>query len=355
MREYGSEHPAVLLPDGYFKFFEKFGREITYLRNGREALMYASCNCKPGKEAVILCPAYSCWSMTAPFEFTGWTVIYYRLNEDLTVDIDYLKQQLRFCRPDAILTMNFYGIASTNAAIAIVKEYNEKITIIEDFSHCTFCLDLLFNEQVDYYVSSIRKSIGVSDGAMILSKKPTNKAYIGSDAPDFGEIRLNAQHQKARYAFSKSLNDKDFFLSELRHGEELIDKLDGVHPISEVSQKQIESINGTEIAYARRENMKHLWSLLSGKVEMIHGLERSFNGAPFSLPILVENRDTVQKQLAQKGVYAPVLWPTNEKAREVCGVSAYVSDHMLSIPIDQRYNYDDIEDIGHIIQSVIKK
>ena len=132
------------------------------------------------------------------------------------------------------------------------------------------------------------------------------------------------------------------------------DKLDGVHPISEISERMIASINGEEIAYARRENMKHLWSLLNGKIRMIHRLEKSFDGAPFSLPILVENRDAVQKQLAQKGVYAPVLWPVDGKARNTCEVSAYVSDHMLSIPIDQRYNYDDIEDIASIILSIIK-
>lgn len=353
MREYGSEHPAVILPDGYFASLERYGREITYLRNGREALLYASCNSKPGKEAVILCPSYSCWSMTAPFEFSGWTVVYYRLNEDLTVDEDYLKMLLSGSKADAILTMNFYGSASTDAAIAIVKGFNEKITVIEDFSHCTFCLDQIFNEKVDYYVSSIRKSVGVCDGAIILSKEPSNKAYIGCAAPSFGQLRLGAQQQKGRYAFTKSLDDKDIFLTELRHGEEMIDKLDGVHPISEVSLKQIESINGEQIAFARRENMKHLWVLLNGKVKMIPGLDRSFKGAPFSMPILVENRDAVQRQLAQKGVYAPVLWPANENARNVCEVSAYVADHMLSIPIDQRYNYDDIEDIAKIVLETV--
>ena len=353
MREYGSEHPAVQLPDGYFSAFEKYGREITYLRNGREALLYASYNCKPGKEAIILCPAYSCWSMTAPFEFSGWTIIYYRLNEDLTVDEDYLKMLLRCCKADAILTMNFYGSALTNASIAIVKEFNDNINVIEDFSHCTFCLDQIFNEQVDYYVSSIRKSIGVSDGAVILSKKPTNKAYIEGAAPGFGQLRLVAQQQKGRYAFTKSLEDKDAFLSELRHGEEMIDKLDGVHPISEVSLKQIENINGAEISFARRENMKHLWGLLKGRVKMIPGLERGFKGAPFSLPILVEKRDAIQKLLAQKGVYAPVLWPANEQARKVCKVSALVADQMLSIPIDQRYNYDDMEDIAKIVLETV--
>lgn len=354
MREYGSEHPSIVLPDGYFEGLKKYVREQTYLRTGREALMYASCNCKPGKEAVILCPAYCCWSMTAPFEFTGWTIVYYRLNKDLTIDEAYLEGLLRGCRPDAILTMNFYGSATTQSAITKVKAYNEKITVIEDFSHCTFCLDKIFNEQVDFYVTSIRKSIGVCDGALVLSKKPTNKHYIGVEVPDFGALRLGAQRQKGRYAFTKSLDDKDVFLSELRQGEVMIDKLEGVHPISEISEKMISTINGEEIAFARRENMKHLWELLNGKVEMVPGLEKSFNGAPFSLPILVENRDEVQKKLAQKGVYAPVLWPIAEEARTICPVSARMADMMLSLPIDQRYNYDDIEDIASIVLDILQ-
>jgi hypothetical protein len=166
---------------------------------------------------------------------------------------------------------------------------------------------------------------------------------------------LGAQKQKGRYAFTKSLDEKDVFLSEIRQGESMIDKLDGIHPISEISEKMISTINGEEIAFARRVNMKHLWELLDGEVEMVLGLEKSFDGAPFSLPILVENRDEVQKKLAQKGVYAPVLWPISDVARKVCEVSACVSDRMLSLPIDQRYNYDDIEEIASVVLSVCRK
>ena len=195
----------------------------------------------------------------------------------------------------------------------------------------------------------------ICDGALVLSKMPTNKAYIQHDAPDFGTLRLGAQKQKGRYAFTKKKEDKDVFLAELRQGEEMIDKLDGVHPISEISEKMIASINGEEIAYARRENMKHLWTLLNGKVKMISGIERAFDGAPFSLPILVESREVVQKQLAQQGVYAPVLWPIADEARAICSVSARMADKMLSIPIDQRYYYDDIEDIASIVLSTCSK
>ena len=40
MREYGSEHPAIVLPDGYFESMEEYGREVLFMRSGREALLF---------------------------------------------------------------------------------------------------------------------------------------------------------------------------------------------------------------------------------------------------------------------------------------------------------------------------
>ena len=39
MREYGSEHPAIVLPDRYFEKLSELRREVLFLRSGREALL----------------------------------------------------------------------------------------------------------------------------------------------------------------------------------------------------------------------------------------------------------------------------------------------------------------------------
>lgn len=72
------------------------------------------------------------------------------------------------------------------------------------------------------------------------------------------------------------------------------------------------------------------------------------------LPILIKNRDEVQRQLAKEGLYCQLLWPLSEEARSVCKTAAKMEKEMLAIPIDQRYDYDDIELMGHIIRSVMK-
>lgn len=360
MREFGSEHLAIVMPDEYFDSLNKFGREVTFLRSGREALLYASCNTKEwiihqAQEPTILFPAFCCWSMSAPFEKSGWKLIYYRLNEDLTIDEEYLEELLKATEPQAVLTMNFFGSTSTKSAIARVKTFDERITVIEDFSHCTFCLKQIFDENVDFYVSSIRKSIGVCDGAVVLSKRACNKDYIQPEVADFAEKRYVAQTEKGHYNWNKDQKKKSEFLGQIRECEGIINEFTAVRPISERALKMLALVNGEENSFARRENMKHLHLLLSGKVRMVPGLERCFEGAPFSLPILVDDQDDAQRKLAQNGIYAPVLWPICEEARKVCKHSAFVADHVLSIPIDQRYNYDDMEDIAKTIIYCLNK
>lgn len=354
MREYGSEHPAIVLPDGYFDNLCNIGREVTYIRSGREALLLSAIAACDAKEKTILFPAYCCWSMSAPFEKAGWKVVYYRLNEDLTVDTDYLSKLLTTFKPQAVLTMNFYGSASTDEAVRMVKEFDKGIKVIEDFSHCTFSIRSIFNEQVDIYVSSIRKSVGICDGAVILSKEPMPLQYIQEEVKDFADKRYKAQSEKGRYSWCKDQILKQNFLGEIRRCEGVLNEFNAVRPISERAMKMLTMLNGEEIAYARNENMKHLWVLLNGKVKMVPGLERCFDGAPFALPILVENRDEVQRKLAQRGVYTQLLWPISQEAQNICLVSKMMNDKMLSVPIDQRYSWDDIEDMAKIIIDVIK-
>ena len=302
MREFGSEHPAIVLPDEYFDSLGNLGRESLYLRSGREALLAVAMDCKKEENPVLLMPAYCCWSMSAPFEKAGWKVVYYKLNPDLTVDLAYLDKLLEMYCPSAVLTMNFFGIASTCQAVDCVKKFDPSISVIEDFSHCTFLIKGIFNEQVDYYVSSIRKSIGVCDGSIILSREKLD-VQVYPFTEEFSDSRLNAQTLKGQYAFSKSDEDKSIFLSMFRNGEDTLNHFDAVHAISPTAIKMLGLINGESIAYARRENMKHLVSLLSGKVRMPENISQSFKGAPFSLPIVVNDQALIQKKLAENGVY----------------------------------------------------
>lgn len=245
--------------------------------------------------------------------------------------------------------MNFLGSAPTVDAISCVKRLAPECICIEDFSQCTFALEAIWNPLLDYYMSSIRKSVGTCDGAVIISHQPLDETSVEEGLSDFVTERLVCQQMKAKYEYTRDSAQKDVFFAGLKEQETELDNFTGVHRISDTGMKMIKSVNGEMVRFCRQTNMKHITRLLYGKVESIPGIERSFDVAPFAFPIMVDNRDEVQKKLAAAGVYAPVLWPIADEARKLCPVASRMADRMLAIPIDQRYNYEDIEEIASIV------
>ena len=51
-------------------------------------------------------------------------------------------------------------------------------------------------------------------------------------------------------------------------------------------------------------------------------------------------------------IYAPVVWPKADCCPEVDKDSEYVYEHILCIPIDQRYDVDDMERVVKVIKSI---
>ena len=111
------------------------------------------------------------------------------------------------------------------------------------------------------------------------------------------------------------------------------------------------------VRHRRNTNLKHLYEIIKD----VEGIRfpfadgTSLDNAYFMLPILVDNRDKVQRAFAEQGLYCQLLWPLSDDARNTCKAAAKMEREMLAIPIDQRYDYDDMEQIGHIIRSEMRK
>ena len=96
--------------------------------------------------------------MVDPFLKAGWSVEFYPLNEDLTADVQILYMLLTSRHPEAVLTMNYFGSASTKPTVDCVKTVSSSCVCIEDFSHCTFGLSHIFNPEVEHFVIFLIKN-----------------------------------------------------------------------------------------------------------------------------------------------------------------------------------------------------
>lgn len=353
MREFGSEFEIEYARDHYFDDLCKLKENSAFTRSGREAIGLAALAVEKG---VVLMPAYCCWSMEMPFEKAGFKVEYYRLNKDLSVDKDFLCEQIRIFSPKVVLVMNYFGFVPTDDIVSFIKGINENITIVEDFTQSLFSLRDNFNPLIDVYVASIRKSIGVPDGGIIITSLSIDSSLLkdGSETLFVSE-HIKAGRKKMCYQYTANVEDKTMFREKQAVAGKDIKENYGLYKISDEALSIVKHTIVDNVRVARYNNYKNLYD----KIKNIDCLEVLFvpaecNKAPFSMIVCAENRDAVQSAMAKYGVYAQVLWPLKEKAKEICSVSKYMEENMLAIPIDQRYDFYDIAEMGEQIIKALK-
>ena len=65
----------------------------------------------------------------------------------------------------------------------------------------------------------------------------------------------------------------------------------------------------------------------------------------FAYPLFIGNGATVRCRLIEQKIYVPKLWPDiSEGCRE-----SYIADNILPLPVDQRYDGDDM---SYLIDSI---
>ena len=132
---------------------------------------------------------------------------------------------------------------------------------------------------------------------------------------------------------------------------------DGKNPIliSPDSMKLLENLNCSVIKNRRKWNANTLLNLLKtvSGVYFPLNIDQILKTTPFSIPVLIKDRNSFQKKLAEKGIYASVLWPLNDDAREKSLFAVEMENSMLSIPIDQRYDSSDMQKIYDIFKILL--
>ena len=102
---------------------------------------------------------------------------------------------------------------------------------------------------------------------------------------------------------------------------------------------------------ARCENFVFLFGHVknSSKITKVCDNLDSVTTAPLYFTIYVQDRSTLQRQLAQNAIYAPVIWPVKDNRVLINEEVKYIYDHLLAIPCDQRYDVNDMQRAVDII------
>ena len=75
---------------------------------------------------------------------------------------------------------------------------------------------------------------------------------------------------------------------------------------------------------------------------------------PFGFIIKVKNRDTIKRKLKNANIFAPIHWewPTNINKKKFNNLYE-LSESILTLPIDQRYDISHMELLAKKIKNII--
>lgn len=328
------------------------GRHISLWVDGRAAIEAALFDIENrgnvGKKVCVL-PQYTCDTVILPFQKHGWTIYYYSIQSDLTVNTDEFEKLIKTVKPDVLLTHTYYGVDTIENIRHFIQRYREKnkLIYIEDMTQSLFLTEKAVS-MTDYAVGSLRKWFAIPDGGFCISAGEIDVLEYGS-YKEYIQIKQDAQKKKRMY-LDGCLISKENYLHLNRKAEDMLYEAPEIYRMSEASVDMLKSIKKESVYQSRNENMLALDKEIQ-KMEGIRPLVCFLqNSAPLYYPVLVNNQKKIQKILRRHDVYAPVLWEIPEMIKNVDIAVKNIYDGMLALPCDQRY---DVREMRRII-SILK-
>ena len=334
--------------------FGCLGSDYAWFSTGRSATSYAldaieQRNTEVKKVAVL--PPFTCHTVIEPFLSKGYEVHTYHVGQDLMSTVEDILSIINAVHPGVFLFHRFFGKDTIKEVDTIIPELRKRgIIIMED---CTQCLYSSFQKSdADYFVGSIRKWCGVPDGGFAVCKEGsfTNKP-IQMDVA-LQNAKKQASILKYEYLF-EGKGDKSYFLNQYREAEDILDNQTSYYTISDLSASIQNKLDVQHLIQRRRNN----YHVIESNLSECHNVKLVFETidegeVPLYCPILCKERLKVQKALVENRIYAPVVWPKADCCPSVNQDTEYVYEHILCIPIDQRYDVDDMERVVEVIKSI---
>ena len=292
----------------------------------------------------ILLPEYICPTVVTTVTAAGFTYRYYRIDEEFRPDINDVAAKADDA--SAVLVVNYFGLQNLTETIRAIKSRIPSGKIIEDDVQAFFSYISRQSPVADYSFTSLRKWFPVPDGG--LARSLTDDITSPGEQNGFWDKKLSGLVLKG---LRDSLGSIDkVYLGLLREGEELIDKSLSATG-SAITRAVIERTDFIETASIRRNNSA---VILSGLADI--GLEPMIrpdsDSVPFFIPVRLDDRDSVRRELFRHNIFCPVHWPADDV---ITGLGTVMSEQELSIIIDQRYGLEDMERILEVLSTAIRQ
>jgi len=280
-----------------------------------------------GKPRKIWIPKFICNAMLAPLEKSRVDYQWYDLTNDLEVS-----HEVKLSNGEWLLYVNYFGICGKHID-SLIKRY-DPTQIVLDNSQAFFSEP---NEQVLATIYSPRKFFGVPDGGLlhsgILVPSP-----LKFDSDSFSRM----EHLIRRLGDSPEAGYSDYKLSE--------DSLADTSPkgMSKLSERILFSVDFENARIKRTNNFDTLRKLLEDDSTLIN--QKKISDIPLCYPFRTNN-ERMREILISNRIFTPTYW--NDAVPRLTKEQAeMLVSKTIPLPIDQRYDVDDMKIIAETIKSI---
>lgn len=302
---------------GYFSLElplrEEYHKDAIRLNTGRNCLEYILR--ARGYKKVYL-PYYTCEAVMEPINKLGIPYEFYH------IDIHFeILDRFTLKADEALLYTNYFGLKQR-----YVEQLAEKTgtRLIVDNTQAFYAKPL---QGVDTFYTC-RKFFGVADGAYLYSDKLLDEEFVQDESHD------RMAHLLKRIDLSAEDGFADFRRIDDGLNNQPISKM------SKLTQRIMQSIDYEKAAKKRRENYLYLHEAL-GETNNL-GLLLEDDAVPMVYPFLVPIKGIREKLIVNK-VFVARYWPNVLEWTTDKDIEYLLACQMQPLPIDQRYENDDMQ------------
>lgn len=267
-------------------------------------------------------PYYTCDVMLRPLNKLGVDYEFYHINEKLEPTV-LPKLNVN----EAFLYTNYFGLKQD-----CVKRLSERYgaQLIVDNAQAFYAEPL---KDIDTFYSA-RKFFGVPDGAYLYTDKPLQQEF----EQDCSYERMS--HLLKRIDLGAEAGYQDF-----RKNDDLCNQ--DIKKMSKLSEAILSGIDYEFVRAKRRENYLMLEKVLAS-TNMLH-LSIDESAVPMVYPYWVDNGCELKKRLIDRKVFVATYWPNIFEGCNSEDHECIIANNVCFLPIDQRYNEEEMKWIIDII------
>ena len=223
----------------------------------------------------------------------------------------------------ALLIVNYFGILDKKVE-ALTEKYQRAILLLDN-AHAFFSTPIM--RKGVYNIYSAKKFFGIPDGAYVIGEEMREEIQELSYSNDFSQYLLKALELGTNAAYELKKN---------------VDQWLSVHygSMTVLSKALLENVNYSNVLNTRKKNFL-LYHKAFGN---INGLCIDGTAAAYHYPLLIKRAgNRIKRELIKERIYVPSLWRGSYLLEQGIPFELELAEHTIFLPVDQRYDREDIE------------